>query len=558
MRGSLFTALLGFTASVSALTTNLDIRQEAKKNVTLPLLNEATLEELSTGLENRQFTSVDLVRAYTARILEVNDTLKVVTEVNPDAIRIARESDRRRRAGRLLGPLDGIPVLIKNNIATNDRMSNTAGSFSLLGAKVPRDATVAAKLRKAGVVILGKSNLSQWANFRSFNSSNGWSAYGGQCNAAYYPDQDPSGSSSGSGVASSLGLAWASLGTETSGSILSPSNVNNLVGIKPTVGLTSRSLVIPISEHQDTIGPMARTVTDAAYLLQAIAGVDPADNYTSAIPGGKVPDYVAALNINALSGARIGIPNNVISPRFTPVVRTAFNVAVDLLRTSGATISNSPFTGYASYLNSSSPGIVLDADFNTNLPQYLAQLTRNPRNVTDLASVTAFTQAFPPEEFPSRDTGVFDEALALGYGNTDPRFWAAYQDDLFFGGEGGVLGALERNNLTAIVLPTDLSPGIPALVGSPVVTVPLGFYPANQTIIRNDRGNLVDTAPGVPFGISFLGRKFDEATIIGLAYAFEQKTMARLQGKTYISPKTEIKDVLRRRERGEYKEEGDE
>ncbi|KAF2223838.1 amidase signature domain-containing protein, partial [Elsinoe ampelina] len=514
----------------------------------LPLLQEATLAELNAGLEKRQFTSVDLVKAYSARILEVNGTLNVVTEINPDAIRIARESDRRRRAGRLRGPLDGIPVLIKNNIATADQMSNTAGSFSLLGAKVANDATVAAKLRKAGAVILGKSNLSQWANYRSTNSSNGWSAYGGQCNAAYYPDQDPSGSSSGSGVASSLGLAWASLGTETSGSILSPSNVNNLVGIKPTVGLTSRHLVIPISEHQDTIGPMARTVTDAAYLLQAIAGVDPLDNYTSAIPGGKVPDYIKALDADALSGARLGVPNNIISPRFNPVIRTAFNSALSLLTSSGATITDAPFTGYAAYLNSSAPGTVLDADFLINLRQYLALLTRNPNNVTDLASVAAFTKAFPAEEFPSRNTGVWDEALALGYDNTDPRFFPAYQQNLFFGGEGGVLGALDRNNLTAIVLPTNLSPGIPALVGSPVVTVPLGFYPSNTTVVRNSRGNLVATAPGVPFGLSFLGRKFDEETLVGLAYAFEQKTLARLQGKTYLAPKTELVDVLRKGE----------
>ncbi|PSK34088.1 aspartyl/glutamyl-tRNA(Asn/Gln) amidotransferase, A subunit [Elsinoe australis] len=557
MRGSLFTALLGLTASVSALTSNLEYRDEARKNVTLPELSEATLAQLAGGLEKRQFTSVDLVRAYTARILEVNGTFKAVTEINPDAVKLARDADRRRRTGRLRGPLDGIPVLIKNNIATDDKMSNTAGSFALLGAKVPADATVAAKLRKAGAIILGKSNLSQWANFRSDNSSNGWSAYGGQTNAAYYPDQDPSGSSSGSGVASSIGLAWACLGTETSGSILSPAQVNNLVGIKPTVGLTSRHLVIPISEHQDTVGPMARTVTDAAYLLQAIAGADPLDNYTSAIPG-PIPDYVAALNPNALQGARIGIARNVIDPRTNPSLLNAFNAAVSLLQSSGATIVDAPFTGYSAYLNDSSSGNVLDIDFITNLPQYLDLLTSNPNNVTDLASVRAFTQSFPPEEYPSRDTDVWDESLALGYPNTDPRFWPLYQRNLFYGGEGGILGALERHNLTAVVLPTDYSPGIPALVGSPVITVPLGFYPANQTVIKNTRGNLVDTAPGVPFGISFLGRKFDEETLVGLGYAFEQKTMTRGKGKPYLLPKTELKDVIGRREKGMYFEEGDE
>jgi amidase len=189
------------------------------------------------------------------RIEEVNPVLHAVTEINPDALSIASALDAERANRIVRSPLHGLPMLIKNNIATKDSMNNTAGSFSLLGAAVPRDSTVAAKLRAAGVVLLGKSNMSQWANFRSTNSSNGWSAYGGQVTGAYYPNMDPSGSSSGSGVGSSIGLAMASLGTETDGSILSPSSVNNLVGIKPSVGLTSRSLVIPISSHQDTVGP---------------------------------------------------------------------------------------------------------------------------------------------------------------------------------------------------------------------------------------------------------------------------------------------------------------
>lgn len=208
-----------------------------------PRLIEADLEELVTGLEKGLFTSVDLVKTYVARIKEVNDTLHAVTELNPDAIEIATSLDAMRQNGTILSPLHGIPILIKNNIATMDKMNNTAGSWSLVGAKVPRDSTLAAKLRKAGAVILGKTNLSQWANYRSDNTSNGWSAYGGQTYAAYYPKQDPSGSSSGSGVSSSIGLALAALGSETDGSILSPSDVNNLVGIKPTVGLTSRYLV---------------------------------------------------------------------------------------------------------------------------------------------------------------------------------------------------------------------------------------------------------------------------------------------------------------------------
>lgn len=236
-------------------------------HTSFPLLLEATLEDLTAGLQSNLFTSADLVKAYSLRILEVNSTLHVVTELNPDALAIATHADELRKNGTILGPLHGIPILIKNNIATGDAMNNTAGSFALLGAK-QGDSTIAAKLRKAGAIILGKTNLSQWANFRSNNSTNGWSAYGGQATAAYYPEQDPSGSSSGSGVASSIGLALGSLGTETSGSILSPADVSNLVGIKPSVGLTSRHLVIPVS-YNLIVNRSIRSYTDNSFLQRS-------------------------------------------------------------------------------------------------------------------------------------------------------------------------------------------------------------------------------------------------------------------------------------------------
>ena len=383
-------------------------------------------------------------------------------------------------------------------------MSNTAGSFALYGAKVPRDSTLASKLRAAGVIILGKTNLSQWANFRSFNSTNGWSAYGGQTYGVYYPAQDPSGSSSGSGVSSAIGLAFATLGSETSGSILSPSEVSNLVGIKPTVGLTSRSLVIPISQHQDTVGPMARTVKDAAYVLQAIAGKDPNDNYTLAQPFDTPPDYVAACSFSALRGKRIGIPRNVIDPTEEPdnTVIAAFNAAVETIQKAGATIvDNTNITSYAlaQYTNGSNEDIVLDADFVSDLPdEYLSMLSYNPNNVHNLADVSTFTHNFPQEDYPDRDTKVWDQSLALGYNNTSPKFWAAYQDNLEIAGPQGILGLLANYSLDALILPTDFSPGLPALIGTPVVTVPLGFYPANETVIKNTRGTLVEVGPNVP------------------------------------------------------------
>ena len=450
------------------------------------------------------FSVFDSVKAYIARINEVNGTLNCVTEINPDAVSIAAQLDAERANGTIRGPLHGVPIIIKNNIATDDKMNNTAGSFALYGAKVPRDSTLASKLRAAGVVILGKANLSQWANFRSDNSTNGWSAYGGQCYGVYYPGQDPSGSSSGSGVSSAIGLAFAALGSETSGSILSPSEVSNLVGIKPTVGLTSRSLVIPISQRQDTVGPMARTVKDAAYVLQAIAGKDPHDNYTLAQPWDTPPDYVAACDFSSLRGKRIGIPRNVIDPTEEPdgTVLVAFNAAVETIRKAGAIIvDNTNITPYAlaQYNNGSNEGIVLDADFVSDLPgEYLSMLSYNPQNVHDLADVENFTHHFAQEDYPDRDTAVWDQSLALGFNNTSPLFWAAYQNNLEVAGPQGILGALANHSLDALILPTDFSPGLPAMVGTPVVTVPLGFYPADEPVVKNMRGSLVEIGPNIP------------------------------------------------------------
>lgn len=475
----------------------------------IPSLTNATVDELAEGLAKGAFTSVDLVNAYIARILEVNSTLHAVTEINPDAVAIARKLDYQRAKGLVKGPLHGIPILIKNNIATDDKMNNTAGSWSLVGAKVPRDSQIARKLREAGVVILGKTNLSQWANWRSSNSTNGWSAYGGQVYAAFYPRQDPSGSSSGSGVASSIGLALAALGTETDGSIVSPSDVNNLVGIKPTVGLTSRNLVIPISEHQDTVGPMARTVKDAAYILSAIAGQDPYDNYTSAIPFKKgLPNYVKACKPGGLKGARIGVARNLMDASYGTNTITnasssadlaAFQAALQVLRIAGATvIEGANFTSVDSWFNDSSSEVIgLEADFLVNLKQYLDTLTYNPTKISDLASLTKFTHEFPLEDWPDRDTSTWDDALALGYNNTSPEFWPVHLHNLEVGGPGGVLGAIQRYNLDAVVSLTSVSSSFPALVGSPIVTVPLGFWPANAKVVKSRR-ELIASGPGVP------------------------------------------------------------
>ncbi|KAF9442738.1 amidase signature enzyme, partial [Macrolepiota fuliginosa MF-IS2] len=279
-----------------------------------PDLYEASVEELQRGLESGLFTSVDLVKAYFARIDEVNlkgPELRAIIELNPSALDQAAALDQERKKTGARGLLHGIPIILKDNIATvaSEGMNTTAGSFSLLGSIVPDDAGVVKRLRAAGAIILGKANMSEWAEFRG-NLPNGWSGRGLQCTNAYFPNADPCGSSAGSGVSTSIGLTAVSLGTETDGSITCPSSNNNLAGIKPTVGLTSRAGVIPISEHQDTVGPMTRSMTDAAIVLSVIAGKDPNDNFTLAQPD-VVPDYTKALNKNALRGKRIGVPRHV-------------------------------------------------------------------------------------------------------------------------------------------------------------------------------------------------------------------------------------------------------
>lgn len=547
MRAPVFTSqVIGIACSILSLQI-----ARADGSPQFPPLLDATLEELRHGLDTGAFTSVDLVDAYLARIDEVNSVLRPVAEINPDARAIAAQLDAERR-GCAAGskPLHGVPVLVKNNIATFDLMNNTAGSYALLGAKVPEDSTVAAKLRKAGAIILGKANLSQWANFRSLNGSDGWSAYGGQTVGAYYPGQDPSGSSSGSGVASSIGLAWASLGTETAGSILSPALLNNLVGIKPTVGLTSRYLVIPISEHQDTIGPMARTVKDAAHLLSAIAGPDPRDNYTSAFPFPKVPDYVKACNDSGLKGRRLGVPRNLMSTNKSDPTVAAFESALSVLREAGAEIvDNLQFPGMDILCkeNPNAGDVVLRADFIANLPGYLSHLVSNPNNITSLKDLLAFTQTSAKEDFPHRDTGIWEQALAQGFDNTSPEFWGNETRLIYLAGHLGLTGALKNYTLDAIVLPTDSIIGPAALLGTPVVTVPLGRTPDNTPFEKNGFGNLNGTGPNMPFGIGFAGDKWSEESLIGMAFAFEQRTRVRKTIKPFIQPRTELGDVVRRK-----------
>ncbi|UKZ53633.1 hypothetical protein TrVGV298_007428 [Trichoderma virens] len=537
-----------------------------------PPLLDATLTDLRLGLDNNLFTSVDLVNAYIDRISEVNHVLRAVTEINPDALSIASERDAERRVGidPAKQPLHGIPILLKNNIATDDEMNNTAGSYALLGAKVPHDSTIASKLRKAGAIILGKANLSQWAASREAVTHEGWSAHGGQAVGAYFPKQNPRGSSSGSGISTSLGLAWAAVGTDTGGSILLPAHANNVVGFRPTVGLTSRYLVIPYSTRQDTVGTLTRTVKDAAYLMQAMAGRDSRDNYTSAIPFDEIPDYVAACTNSGLKGKRIGVSRNTMATDIDPSANTdpeAFERALDVIRSAGAEIvdnvdlpCNDFFTGHskkrrqipsANYsMADVMSGVfsIVGADFLSKLPEkYLDLLKENPNNITSVRDLRDFTRDDPQEGFPRFDTTAWDTYLKLGINDTDPTYWSNVTTVTEILGPLCFTGALDKYKLDAMVHPTPYSVLMAAGLGFPVVSVPLGRSPDDSPIVPSDRGNLILSAPNGPFGIAFSGPAFSEETLFAMAYDFEQRTNVRKAIKPFISPKTELSHVVRKR-----------
>lgn len=372
------------------------------------------------------------------------------------------------------------------------------------------------------------------------------------------------GSSSGSGIAAGIGLAFAALGTETRGSILEPASRSNAVGIKPSVGLTSRYLVVPITEFQDTVGPLARTVLDAAAVLSIMAGVDEHDNATSFIPdGGKIPDYVASATKYAnLSGVRIGIPRNGFSADLLyqqineTVVLASFEKAVDVLRSLGAEIvdeANFTTLAVSTLLHSlatpdtTNETISCSAGFNSGLASYLSELMYNPNDLHNLSDLISYTKNDPREDYPDRDIVSWEGAIQLGYNASDIRAITAHEDSLKADYEGGVTGIIRQYNLSALIIPTDYAPTWASSPGLPAISVPLGAYPEGTPVLNGSR-ELIDVAPGIPFGLSFLGEKWSEETLIGMAYAYEQATQPRtliLPGCDAVIPDTEIEDILK-------------
>ena len=530
-------ALAGAGASLAPLVTS---PVAAAATATAPSdFSEMTITQLQGLLASGQATSVSLVNFFLARIQTLDQngpTVNSVIEVNPDAKSIAVALDAERRAGHVRGPLHGVPILLKDNIGTGDKMQTAAGSLGLVGAPAAQDSPAAANLRAAGAVILGKTTLSEWANFRSFFSTSGWSGRGGQCNNPYAIDRNPCGSSSGSGAAASANFCSVSIGTETDGSIVCPANHNGVVGIKPTVGLVSRNGVVPISHTQDTIGPHARTVADAATVLTALAGrPDPGDPATlNAKRPNPVPDYTKFVDPAGLKGARIGVAREFEG--FSPKLDAVFENALSAMATAGATLVDVTFPHFGEIFTGTPEFTVLLFDFKIDLQKYLATRTGLPLAGGTLADAIAFNSAHAAQEMPFFGQEIFELAqlfssdptavqpLGISYNDAiaaDKLFGATEGIDLILSPSGNSL----KQTLDAIVAPTD-NPAWPtdlingdhfvigssspaAIVGYPIINVPMGF------------------TFGVPVGISFMGTAFSEPTLIKLASGFEAVTQAR-------------------------------
>lgn len=484
---------------------------------------ETTLADLQAAMAKGRQTAVSLARAYLRRIEDLNQrgpALRAVIEVNPDALAIARDLDRQRKAKGPRSALHGIPVLLKDNIGTHDRMTTTAGSLALTGSIPARDSFVAQRLREAGAVILGKTNLSEWANFRGHRSSSGWSARGGQTCNPYALDRNPSGSSSGSAVAVAANLCPVAVGTETDGSIVSPSALCGIVGIKPTVGLISRSGIIPIAHSQDTAGPMARTVRDAAVLLGAMTGVDPADPSTESSRDKAHADYTPFLDPDGLRGARLGVARRFFQSR-SPAAQV-LEAALAEMKRCGATLvdpaDDPPLPGFGD-----AETTVMLYEFKADLNAYLAALGPGAP-VHSLEELIAFNERNKDQEMPFFGQELFLQAQEKG-ALTDKAYLDALERCRRLSRQEGLDALLDRHRLDAVVAPAggpagktdpvygDRSAGgssSPAAVaGYPSITVPAGFV------------------FGLPVGISFFGRAYSEPALLKLAYAFEQATKVR-------------------------------
>lgn len=485
------------------------------------VVDPKTIAQLAVDIQAKTITSEALTQAFLDRIAAVDDAgpaLNAVLALNPDALSDAKALDAELAAGKSRGALHGVPVLLKDNIETRDPLATTAGSLALQDNRTGRDAPLVARLRAAGAVILGKTNLSEWANFRSNGSSSGWSAVGGQTKNPHVLDRNPCGSSSGSGAAMAAGLAAGTVGTETDGSVVCPSSNNGIVGLKPTVGLIPRTYIVPISATQDTAGPMVLSVQDAAILLNVMAGSDPSDPATAQADQHKT-DYTKALDANALQGKRIGVARFLAG--YHPATDTAFEEALEQLKAAGAELVEIKEFPARREMGAAEFTILL-AEFKAGLNAYLASTPETVKTRT-LDDLIAFNKATPAEmEFFNQD--LFEEA-AKAPALTDKAYLDAKAAAARLAGKDGIDKLLADNKVVALVAPTggpawttDLvtgdhflgsSSGLAAVAGYPHITVPM------------------DDIRDLPVGLSFFGAAWSEPTLLGLAYAYEQRTHAR-------------------------------
>jgi amidase len=485
-------------------------------------LEEMTVADLQVAMQKGQMTSEAITNWYLARISAVDPKINSIIEVNPDAVTIARQRDRERRQRNIKGPLHGIPLVIKDNIDTADKMKTTAGSLALAEAPTPaKDAFIVERLRDAGAVLLGKTNLSEWANFRDNDSISGWSGRGGQTRNPYILDRNPCGSSSGTGAAIAANLAAVGIGTETDGSILCPSSICGIVGLKPTVGLVSRSGIIPIAESQDTAGPMTRSVADAAVMLNVLDFVDGDD---PAMKGTREKvDYKNFLRADGLKGARIGVARDYWGRRAEVDVVT--NAALETMKRAGAVLIDIKFPNLRKF--GDAEFIVLQYEFKDGLEKYLRQRGSRHKTLNDLIK---FNNDNSARELKYFKQGIFETSAKKGSLN-DKEYKEAIETCRKYSREEGIDEAMEKNRLDAIVGPSNAptwmidtvngdcgsgyisSSSLAAVAGYPNITVPAGF------------------ARELPIGISFFGKAYTEGALIKLAYSFEQATKARRKPK---------------------------
>jgi len=498
-------------------------------------LDEATIADLQAGMASGKYTARSIAEKYLMRVDAVDKSgpaVNSIIELNPDALSIADQLDQERKQKGVRGPMHGIPILIKDNIDTADRMMTTAGSLGLVGPPARKDSFVAQKLREAGAVILGKTNLSEWANIRSSHSTSGWSGRGGLTRNPYALDRNPCGSSSGSGAAIAANLCAVAVGTETDGSVVCPASANGLVGIKPTLGLLSRVGIIPIAHSQDTPGPMTRTVRDAAVLLSALAGVDPRDSATAASSGKAHADYTRFLDPNGLRGARIGIARKYFG--FNDEVDSLMNAAINDMKAQGAQIIDPADLPSHGKFDDTELTVLL-YELKADLNAYLAGRPNAP--VHSLDDVITFNDQNKDKEMPWFGQDLFIKAQSKGP-LTSKEYLDALAADQRLSRSEGIDAIMDKFNLDAIMAPTaspawltDLANGdhaaggssnAAAVAGYPDITVPAGF------------------AFGLPVGVSFFGRAWSEPTLFRIAYAYEQATKAR-KPPQFVASTVEIK-----------------